>query len=239
MCSAPQKKKVSGMGSSKFLFSVLAVVIAILAATLGPAFLGNDSILMSETSVNIDGMPFPSDIKIAGSKQSLLGGGTRSKWGFRVYAVGIFSDTKLVKSLKKKYVGDVTGSNLSNDFSESKLARTLLLRFHREVASSDISEALGEALIDKVGEDTSKKFQTFILDMVEKQGKNGFVKGSDLYITCKGEKLWASLSEGKDASTISMKGLCSAIFMVYLGSSPVSPQAKEGFERGFSDLVFS
>ena len=88
-----------------------------------------------------------------------------------------------------------------------------------------------------MGKETSGKFQQFILDMVSKQGKDGFVKGSDLYITCKGEKVWASLTEGKDASTISIKGLCSAVFQVYLGATPVSPQAKEGFTKGFADLT--
>ena len=228
MCK-PKSSKSSSMGSKLFPFVV--VVIAVLASIFGPDLLAkNDGILMGETSVNIDGMGFPSGIKIAGSKQSLVGGGTRFKWGVKVYAVGFFGDSKLIKTLKKKH------TNLSSDFSQSKLARTLLLRFHRKVASSDVSEALGEALVDKVGKETSVKFQTFILDMAEKQGIEGFVKGSDLYITCKGEKLLASLTEGKDASTISIKGLCSAIFQVYLGDKPVSPQAKEGFEIGFKEL---
>mmetsp|Transcript_20598 Transcript_20598/g.44743 ORF Transcript_20598/g.44743 Transcript_20598/m.44743 type:complete len:225 (+) Transcript_20598:137-811(+) len=224
------------MGASKILLPVLIVAIAIFVATIGPSFLANESsILMSEQSVNIDGMPFPSDIKIAGSKQVLCGGGTRSKWGFRVYAVGIYSDLKIVKSLRKKY-GNVVDANLVRDFSESKQARTLLLRFHREVATSDMSDALGDALIDRVGEDASKKFSTFILDMV---GGDRLKVGSSLYITCKGEKLLASLTEGKATDTISIKGLCSAIFTVYLGDSPVSPQAKEGFEKGFADLIVS
>lgn len=219
------------MGASKILFPVLVVGIAIFAATIGlpSVFLANEAILMSEQSVDIDGMPFPSDVKIAGSKQSLIGGGTRSKWGFRVYAVGIYSDHKIVKSLRKKY-GDVVDAKLVRDFTESKQARTLLLRFHREVAASDMTDALGEALISRVGEDVSKVFSTFILDMV---GGDRLKVGSSLYITCKGEKLLASLSEGKSTDTISIKGLCSAIFSIYLGESPVSPQAKEGFEKGF------
>ena len=159
--------------------------------------------------------------------------------------MGIYGDQKLTKLLKKKYptaTGDssssITGSsnNLSSDFSENKQAKTLLLRFHRSVASSDISHALGEALVDKVGEESSKEFSRFILGMV---GSDRLEKGSELFITCKGEKLSASLTEGNDGSAISIKGLCSAIFMVYLGGSPVSPQAKEGFEKGFADLVVS
>mmetsp|Transcript_30944 Transcript_30944/g.56095 ORF Transcript_30944/g.56095 Transcript_30944/m.56095 type:complete len:243 (-) Transcript_30944:228-956(-) len=241
------------LSHAKILVPLLAVIIGILASTIGPSnfFLADNNnnessiipLMSDHQSVNIiDGMPFPSVIKVAGSKQSLIGGGTRSKWGFRVYAVGIYGDQKLTKSLKKKYpTGDSnsssTGSsNLSSDFSESKQAKTLLLRFHRSVASSDISDALGEALVNKVGEESSQEFSRFILGMV---GSDRLEKGSELFITCKGEKLSASLTEGNDGSTISIKGLCSAIFMVYLGGSPVSPQAKEGFEKGFADLVVS
>jgi len=47
------------------------------------------------------------------------------------------------------------------------------------------------------------------------------MKGSDIYITCKGEKLWASTTgEASRASTINMKGLCPAIFMVLSWRSP-------------------
>ena len=67
-------------------------------------------------------------------------------------------------------------------------------------------------------------------------GGDKLTKGSDLYITCKSEKLWSSTT-GTDAKTISIKGLCSAIFDVYLGDSPVSQQAKEGFEQGFADMI--
>ena len=34
-----------------------------------------------------------------------------------------------------------------------------------------------------------------------------------------------------------VKGLCTAIFDAYLGDTPVSQQAKEGFEQGFSDMI--
>ncbi|KAL9181058.1 LOW QUALITY PROTEIN: hypothetical protein ACHAXT_009863 [Thalassiosira profunda] len=210
-----------------------AVAVVVLAATLGPSFLPDNAVSMSG-SATIDGLTFPSTIKIAGTKQMLVGGGTRHKWSFKVYSLGIFGDKKLVKSLKKKYPDG--GAGVTRDFSESKQARTLLLRFQREVASKDVSEALGEALVDKVGKETSGQISAIHL-WICKHGKAGFVKGSDLFITCKGEKLWASLTEGKDASTTSNKGLCSAVFQVYLGATPVSPQAKEGFVKGFADLT--
>ena len=224
------------MGTTKLIFPSLAVVIAIIASIIYNNT--DEGALMNDQSLSIDGIAFPQQIKIAGSKQNFVGGGTRVKWMVKVYGVGIYTDPKTIKSLKK-YDGVsaeslMGSSDLFDDFAASKPAKTLLLRFHREVGATDISEALGEALKPRVGDETSKSFQSFILDMV---GGDKMQKGSDLFITCKGEKLWASLTGGSDAASISLKGLCSAIFQVYLGDTPVSPQAKEGFAKGFSELV--
>jgi len=157
----------SSMGASKFIVPVLAAIFACLVAKYFADFFevsppssgGSSIILTSKRSMNIDGLNFPTDIKILGSMQSLIGGGTRSKWGFRVYAVGIYSNPKLTEYLKKKHLGGGgsnsmdanTSSKLSRDFSESHLARTLLLRFHRQVSASDMADALGEALVEKLG----------------------------------------------------------------------------------------
>ena len=81
-------------------------------------------------------------------------------------------------------------------------------------------------------------------------------KGSDLCISCKGDKLLASISNSSGENGLSsnvssetsdvqkfdyagknVKGLCTAIFEAYLGDTPVSQQAKDGFEQGFSDMI--
>lgn len=243
------------MGASKFIVPVLAAILAALVATYMSGFIltspldsssspSGPVILTSKRSMKLDGLAFPTDMKIAGSMQSLIGGGSRSKWGFRVYAVGIYGDSKLLKSLKKKYyVGKHSNSldadassRLAYEFSHSEQARTLLLRFHRQVPASDMAEALGEALIDKIGKEQSDTFASFILGIVGRKG-DMIKKGTDLYITCKGGKLRVSMGEGKDVDKINMKGLCPSVFRVYLGEKPVSPQAKEGFEKGFDSIV--
>ena len=197
---------------------------------------------------------FPADIKISNTKQTLIGGGLRSKWGFKVYSVGIYSDIKLVNKLIKKYRDTISKKDLITDFTESKSStKTLLLKFHREVAATDMSLALGEALISKVGKEKSNKFSSFLLGIVD---GDRLTKGSDLYISCKGDKLLASISNSSGENGLSsnvssetsdvqkfdyagknVKGLCTAIFEAYLGDTPVSQQAKEGFEQGFSDMI--
>ncbi|KAK1748471.1 chalcone isomerase domain-containing protein [Skeletonema marinoi] len=219
----------------------VAVVAIIAAIIMGPtAFLGGDvDISGSDNNLTVDGVAMPTQIKTSGTLQNFIGGGLRMKWGFKVYVVGIYSDPKVMTSLKKKYSGfeakDSNLSDLATDFAKSKPARTVLLRFQRSVAASDISDALGEALKPKVGA-ASDEFQKFILDMV---GSDRLEKGSDIYITCKGETLSASLTGGNDSSSIRIKGLCPAVFEVYLGDKAVSPQAKKGFAEGVATLMAS
>lgn len=223
----------------KIVAPLLVVVVAVVMMTIGPSafFLDGDDASAPATSVLIDGLPFPGDVAVAGSKQLLIGGGTRSKWGVRVYGVGIYGDHKLCKSLQLEHSsGTVTVSALSRQFRESTRMRTVLLRFRRAVASSDVSEALREALLNKVGKEPSAKFSSFILGMV---GNARLEKGAELFLSCKGETVRASLAEGGASHTLSIKGLCTAIFEVYLGDNPVSPQAKEGFEKGIANLVVS
>ena len=224
------------MTSSKLLLPAVAIAVAVLATIIGPKYFPISSGSPTHT---IDGISFPSTINIA-STQSFIGGGTRFKWGFKVYAVGIYGENKTIKSLAKRYANLSTEKllktkSLYSDFSDNKAGKTLLLRFHREVGASDVAEALSEALKPRLGDEKSNVFQSFILDMIS---GDRVAKGSDIYISCKGEKLWAStMGKAIGASTIGLKGLCPAIFMVYLGDRPVSPQAKDGFAKGFETLA--
>ena len=233
------------------ILKVLSVAIIALAMWFGTNFDGglfSSSSSSSSSTRIIDGMDFPDTIKINGATQSLVGGGTRTKWSFKVYTVGIYSDIKIIQSLKKKYHepmnnnGDkVNNKLLTRDFSDSKLsgggAKTLLLQFRREVSAPDMVEALSDALVTKIGKDKSIKFSEFILNMAPDR----LTKGTNFYISCKGEKLISSLnnnnnSKESSSSSISIKGLCTAIFDVYLGNNPVSQAAKDGFEQGFADM---
>lgn len=156
-----------------------------------------------------------------------------------MYAVGIYGERKITKSLTKKYSGMsveklLKTNSLFSDFSENKAGKTLLLKFHREVGASDVADALGEALKPKLGGEKVGTFQTFILHMI---GADKVAKGSDIYITCKGEKLWASTNGKTSGSSMNMRGLCPAVFMVYIGDRPVSQQAKEGFVHGLFESM--
>lgn len=149
-----------------------------------------------------------------------------------MYAVGFFAERKTIKALQRKHSEGNLESRFAQDFAEHRSTKSLLLRFHRGVSSEDVSDALGEALVPSVGEVKAKEFQDFLLSMLNDRVE----KGSDIYITCRGDKVFVS-TNGKDSSAISMKGLSSAIFNIYLGSKPVSPPVKEGFEKAFAELI--
>ena len=232
------------------ILKVLSVAIIALAMWFGTNFDGglfssSSSSSSSSSTRIIDGMDFPDTIKINGATQSLVGGGTRTKWSFKVYTVGIYSEVKIIQSLKKKYNEPTNNGEVTRDFSDSKLsgggAKTLLLQFRREVSAPDMVEALSDALVTKIGKDKSIKFSEFILNMAPDR----LIKGTNFYISCKGEKLISSLNKNNNnnnnskessSSSISIKGLCTAIFDVYLGNNPVSQAAKDGFEQGFADM---
>ena len=81
----------------------VAVVAIIAAIIMGPtAFLGGDvDISGSDNNLTVDGVAMPTQIKTTGTLQNFIGGGLRMKWGFKVYVVGIYSDPKVMTSLKK------------------------------------------------------------------------------------------------------------------------------------------
>lgn len=113
-------------------------------------------------------------------------------------------------------------SRLAYEFSYSEQALTLLLRFHRQVPASDMAEALGEALVHKIGKDKSDTFTSFIEGIVGQRDGGMLLKGTDLYITCKGGKLRVSLGEGKNADKINMKGLCPGLSCLPRGETRVT-----------------
>ena len=141
-----------------------------------------------------------------------------------MYAVGFFAERKTIKALQRKHSKGKVESSFARDFAEHRSTKSLLLRFHRGVSSGDVSDALGEALVSNVGKESAKKFQDFLLNMLDDRVE----KGADIYFVS---------TNGKDSSAINIKGLSSAIFNIYLGSKPVSPQVKEGFEKAFAELI--
>ncbi|KAL7554485.1 hypothetical protein ACHAWF_018321 [Thalassiosira exigua] len=224
-----------------FAIVLAAVAIAVIVVGVGSNSNAKEHIPVSGQSaaavqpVTIDDTEFPSMIEVKGSEQLLIGGGTFQEWVARVYTVGVFGHTALVKSMEKKYEqGDVKASHLSQEFSENKLPRTLLLQFHSQISSFRVSRELAKGLEHQgLGDETTSKLRDFITEVV---GGKDFENGSKLFFTCNDETLGVSETV-EVASFIDVEGLCQALFKAYLGGSvPAFAPIKDGFEKGFVGL---
>ena len=59
-------------------------------------------------------------------------------------------------------------------------------------------------------------------------------QGARIYFMCKGTALSIGSGSTSVSASLKEKGVCSALFDVYYGKSPVSPAVKEGAAAGFA-----
>jgi len=184
----------------------------------------------------IDGLVFPESIRVSGSKQTLVGGGTRFKYGaVKVYAAGLYLDGSIMSSLKKFSAIPAAALTKTQAFfdviTSARQAKTMLLRFHRSVGAPAVIEALRDALKPKVDAKGVSKFESALSNVLGET----VPKDSQLFLTCKADSVYISTSEST-GSHVNAKGLCPALFGVYLGKSPISPAIKSGVATGFTKL---
>mmetsp|Transcript_105912 Transcript_105912/g.299407 ORF Transcript_105912/g.299407 Transcript_105912/m.299407 type:complete len:220 (+) Transcript_105912:58-717(+) len=207
------------------LVSALAVVYFVLRGRGG-----------SGSDTTIDGLAFPSTIQQAGVTQQFIGGGTRFKYSVvKVYAVGVYLEKAGVAALAQYESTPAEELLKRQGFFKGVIigpfAKTLLLRFHRSVSGTAVVKALRDALKPRLPAGTVDEFEGILTSVVGDK----VPRDSQLYLTCKGEALHVSASPGTGPS-LRAKGLCAALFGVYLGESPVAPAARDGLAAGFAAL---
>ena len=191
--------------------------------------------------ISIDGLQFPSTVKMAGSSQTLAGGGTRIKFGVvKVYAVGVYLDAAGSKTALKSYYGMESSVLLSKSgfvraIVDGKFGKTLLMKFHRSVSSGTIADALRDSMAPRLSAAVLAKFRSMLATVLS--ASSDLPKGSELYFSCRGDTLHLASGTPKGAATLAEKTVCTALFDVYLGTAPVSPAAKEGFVQGFAERI--
>jgi hypothetical protein len=137
----------------------------------------------SGTGTVIDGLAFPSELKMAGTTQRLTGGGTRTKYGVaKVYAAALYVDTGGASTLKKH----TATAKFYAALIDGTFARTLSLQFHRSVSSEVMVGALDEAMAKRLPADTVAKFR----DALSKAfGAGAIAKGAEVYFMCRSSTL--------------------------------------------------
>eukprot|EP00316_Scyphosphaera_apsteinii_P009092 CAMPEP_0119335536 /NCGR_PEP_ID=MMETSP1333-20130426/89796_1 /TAXON_ID=418940 /ORGANISM="Scyphosphaera apsteinii, Strain RCC1455" /LENGTH=253 /DNA_ID=CAMNT_0007346109 /DNA_START=23 /DNA_END=784 /DNA_ORIENTATION=+ len=215
------------------LYLLLAAVVLVLVCVAKPQGVDSDA------RVLIDGLDFAPSIKMSGISQQLIGGGTRLKYNVvKIYAVGVYMDAAGAKRALKPYLGLAAGAlqkqaGFYKAVIEARFAKALLLYFHRSVGSSAVVDALRDSLAPRLKAPSLAKFREVLQQMLG----DSVPKGSQLFFSCRGDNLHMSVSSSSSPLLMQDKTICAALFDVYLGSSPISMQAKEGFTLGFAERV--
>ena len=101
----------------------------------------------SAVGSKIDGLSYPSSIKMGGARQELIGGGTRIKYGVaKVYAIGFYMALDHASGTLRDFQGLPPSALMKragffDRVKGGRFAKSLLLKFHRSVTGDAIVEA--------------------------------------------------------------------------------------------------
>jgi hypothetical protein len=178
---------------------------------------------------------FPTHLQSAAGEQALAGTGvrTRTVLKVKVYAFGLYVDAAGARTglaaWRGKSAADLAGDpSLYTELLKGSFPMTLRLVMTRDVGADQMSEAFNEALAPRVaqaeqrgmagGAEALTRFRGFFSDRL--------TKGTELVFSRNGNTLKVSIG-GKDAGEIDNGALAWALFDVYLGDKPISPDGKK------------
>jgi len=195
------------------------------------------------------GVAFPVTLAApGGGDHALMGTGIRTKTFLKVkvYAFGLYVDPAGAGGALASYAGkDVKALEKDASFYDALLTlqfpMTLRLVMTRDVGGEDMAEAFDGALRPRViqaaaeknmpgGEAALATFRGFFT-------VGEMTKDSELLFTCGPDGTLASSVKGAANPPLSSPALCWALFDVYLGAKPISPDGKKGVIAGFPDLL--
>ncbi|GIL81042.1 hypothetical protein Vretifemale_10171 [Volvox reticuliferus] len=190
------------------------------------------------------GYEFPSEYCYLRTKNcpSLAGLGVRSKKiiikDIHVYALGIYVDVPAAKSalssFKKKSVDELAKdqSFYNAVVSASNVEKTLrLVISSRLVDQKKFLEALEERLAPRLKQ--AGQPETLVKFKKQFDGVH-FERGLEIAFTCPDNKNLVTKIGGQQKGVITSSALCSSLFDIYLGSDPVSKDAKDTFGRNLA-----
>jgi hypothetical protein len=179
---------------------------------------------------------FPTTLTVAGATRALTGTGvrTRTMLKVKVYAFGLYVDGGRARAALGAWVGKSAADlQADNAFYTKLLERafpmTLRLVMTRSVGGETMAEAFDGALRPRVvaaagagmagGEAALDRFRGFFGAEVS--------KGTELLFSCTPEGQFTTSIAGQAKPDIQSPALCWALFDVYLGAEPISPEGKK------------
>jgi len=178
---------------------------------------------------------FPTELQAPPGPQMLAGTGVRTRTFLKVkvYAFGLYVDgagaRTALAAWRGKNAADLGRDQaLYTELLKGSIPMTLRLVMTRDVGADQMSEAFNEALAPRVaqaeqrgmtgGAEALTRFRGFFSDRL--------TKGTELVFSRNGNTLKVSIG-GKDAGEIYNGALAWALFDVYLGNQPISPDGKK------------
>lgn len=188
---------------------------------------------------------FPAELQTAAGPQALAGTGvrTRTMLKVKVYAFGLYVDQAGARTALAAWRGK-TAADLARDQSlydevlKGAFPMTLRLVMTRDVGADQMSEAFNEALGPRVAQAEQKgmaggaealtRFRGFFTDKL--------TNGTELVFARSGSTLTVSIG-GKQAGEIDNAALAWALYDIYLGTKPISPDGKKSVVSRLPELL--
>jgi len=183
------------------------------------------------------GVAFPVSMTVAdGSTQVLFGTGlrTRTFLNVKVYAFGLYADQAGARSALAAFAGKTAEQLAGDQTFYATLLRmgfpmTMRLVMTRNVSGDQMSEAFDGALRPRVvsaagrgmpgGEEALAAFRGYF-------SVDRLTEGAELVFTCTPDGAFHTSVGGEQKPVINNRALCWALFDVYLGATPISPNGK-------------
>jgi hypothetical protein len=192
---------------------------------------------------NVD---FPAELQTPAGVQRLAGTGVRTRTVFKVkvYTFGLYVDGDRARTALAPWRGKSAGdlardASLYDELLKGSFPMTMRLEMARDVGAQQMAEAFDEALAPRV----AQAAQRGMPGGVEALGRfralftSQLKNGSELLFTwAPGNKLLVSIG-GRPVGEIENRALCWALFDVYLGPTPISPEGKKTVVARLAEVI--
>jgi len=190
---------------------------------------------------------FPVELSAPSGSQVITGTGvrTRTLLKVKVYAFGLYIDGAAARGALSAWRGknatQLAGDqSLYNELAKGSFPTTLRLVMTRDVGADQMSEAFNEALGPRVAEAAQRGMTggTEALTTFRSFFSNELTKGTELVFARSGDTLKVSIG-GASKGEIVNAVLGWALFDVYLGAKPISPDGKKTVIARLPDILGS
>lgn len=178
---------------------------------------------------------FATELQPPTGGQLLAGTGvrTRTMLKVKVYAFGLYVDGAGARAALAGWRGKSAAElardqSLYNELLKGAFPMTLRLVMTRDVGGDQMAEAFNEALGPRVARAAERGMAGGAEALARFRGffTNELAKGTELLFSWAGNTLGASIG-GQPVGEIENAALCWALFDVYLGAKPISPDGKK------------